>query len=599
MHAHPVWSIAFVLLVSPVFAQETPPVFEEQLDVDIVNLEVYVTDKKGKPVRGLGRDDFELLIAGKPVEISNFYAVEDGRRAAAEALEDGGEMAAATAAAAEPLFLVVFFDNVYVGQFTRNRLIEELRSFLPERLRLGEQVMLVSFNGSVRLHQAFTGDRALLDAALDAIMAEPTHGSLWEREEQRVLEDMLTLSDLNTESQNANVPKNRCPRELPRMARTYSREVHSRVAASVDALSGFVATLASLPGRKALVYVSDGIPFQPGIELFEYLAQYCGGGEARVYDNRGEITTTNSVGEDPNDDPVGLGLFNPVLSNDRYDGREAALETASVNAGQLFADLTRYANANRVTFFPVETYGPRSSSSTSARVRDARGLERRADEARWASLQSSLKTMADDTGGRAVLNTLDFAPALDHLSQDFVNYYSLGFRLPESEEAAVDVRVRASKLTVRHRKLVRSQSLADELAGRTQAALMYGMVDNPLAIELRVGDAREMDAGLHLVPIRVAIPLGKIVLLPEDGMFRGRLRLFLSARDRNGRFAPVRTAEIPIHIPSDQVETARQKLYIYEVKMLMKEGDHTVAVGLHDDIGAVTSYLKEDVAVVQ
>lgn len=56
-------------------------IFFEALDVNLVNVEVFVTDRKGVPVTGLTADDFELLEDGRPVEISNFYAVDGGRPA--------------------------------------------------------------------------------------------------------------------------------------------------------------------------------------------------------------------------------------------------------------------------------------------------------------------------------------------------------------------------------------------------------------------------------------------------------------------------------------------------------------------------------------
>src|SRR5437660_7646712 len=71
--------IVLVFLAIPLFAQ-TPPLIEK-IDVNVVNVDVTVTDRAGNPVRGLTRDDFEVFEDGKLQKISNFYAVEnlDGR----------------------------------------------------------------------------------------------------------------------------------------------------------------------------------------------------------------------------------------------------------------------------------------------------------------------------------------------------------------------------------------------------------------------------------------------------------------------------------------------------------------------------------------
>ena len=58
-------------------AQQAPPPeesFADEIEVSLVNLEVVVTDKKGKPLAGLAREDFEVYEDGKLVELTNFYA---------------------------------------------------------------------------------------------------------------------------------------------------------------------------------------------------------------------------------------------------------------------------------------------------------------------------------------------------------------------------------------------------------------------------------------------------------------------------------------------------------------------------------------------
>ncbi|HEX2223770.1 MAG TPA: hypothetical protein VHN15_06170, partial [Thermoanaerobaculia bacterium] len=46
--------------------------FFGSVDVNVVTVEVFVTDKDGKFVPGLTQADFEILEDGKPVEITNF-----------------------------------------------------------------------------------------------------------------------------------------------------------------------------------------------------------------------------------------------------------------------------------------------------------------------------------------------------------------------------------------------------------------------------------------------------------------------------------------------------------------------------------------------
>src|SRR3954447_26980897 len=74
-------SVLFALSVQsqkPASAPEVkaPPPLVEKIEVSVVNVDVTVTDRRGQPVSGLTRDDFEILEDGKPQPISNFYVVD-------------------------------------------------------------------------------------------------------------------------------------------------------------------------------------------------------------------------------------------------------------------------------------------------------------------------------------------------------------------------------------------------------------------------------------------------------------------------------------------------------------------------------------------
>ena len=56
-------------------APPPPPAFGEVMEVNVVNVDVYATDKSGNRVTDLKIGDFQVLEDGKPVEITNFEAV--------------------------------------------------------------------------------------------------------------------------------------------------------------------------------------------------------------------------------------------------------------------------------------------------------------------------------------------------------------------------------------------------------------------------------------------------------------------------------------------------------------------------------------------
>ncbi len=100
-----------------------------------------------------------------------------------------------------------------------------------------------------------------------------------------------------------------------------------------------------------------------------------------------------------------------------------------------------------------------------------------------------------------------------------------------------------------------------------------------------------------MVPIVVQIPLKNLVLVPLGGNHEGRIKLFLAARDTEGRVAPVQEVPVRIQIPSDEIERALERLYNYRINMRMRSGSHRVAVGVRDEIGATDCFVTGRVTV--
>ena len=53
--------------------------FSETVEVRVVDVDVYVTDKKGLPVTDLTRDDFLLMVDGHEVDLAYFSSYQASR----------------------------------------------------------------------------------------------------------------------------------------------------------------------------------------------------------------------------------------------------------------------------------------------------------------------------------------------------------------------------------------------------------------------------------------------------------------------------------------------------------------------------------------
>src|SRR5205085_612313 len=121
------WPFVVAFFLSPilVFAadQQQPavPSVGEVIEVSIVNLDVVVTDKRGKRVHGLTRDDFVILEDGKLQPITNFaeYGAEAARAVTTRGSAPPTSPAKAEAPPPQKRTMVVFVDRFKLVDFRR------------------------------------------------------------------------------------------------------------------------------------------------------------------------------------------------------------------------------------------------------------------------------------------------------------------------------------------------------------------------------------------------------------------------------------------------------------------------------------------------
>lgn len=547
------WTRSVVLIAACLLLAPTTPLlgqepaseesFAESIEVSVVNLDVFVTDKKGQPLTGLKQEDFEVYEDGKPVEITNFYAESGMAVVPAEA--SGAAKTQTSQPPDQQLRLVIFVDDVNMEPQGRVRILERLTDFLRRELTPGDQAMLVRYaaNG-LDIRRAFTDDVDQLSADIAALLKTSSDLRKYEESLEQAYEDIIDAIETNG---GWGAP-------AEGRIRAWAEQESAVVRGALQGLESVVSWLAGVAGRKAILYVSDGLPISPGEDLFVWAEART---LARMRGAAGRISGIGSHGFDLN---------------------------------QRFREVTSHASRNRIAIYPIEAYGTRVLRGTAIQ------------EVLVTNRQNGLRFLAQDTGGRPMLNAADPLAALQLLGEDLTTYYSVGYqpqRLGDEAEHKVEVKVKVKGAQVRHRQWYRDKPVGETIAERTLAVMRFGPEDNPLEARLEIGTAKEQGDSV-LVPVRVKVPIAKMFLQPGEGKRSGRLRLYLVASG-GGSTTPVRqTKLVTLEVPEGDVAAlaaGTAKEYTHEIAIPLKKGTYALGVGVRDELAAATSYLRKDFVV--
>ncbi|HEV7517484.1 MAG TPA: VWA domain-containing protein [Thermoanaerobaculia bacterium] len=528
-----------------------PETFFESVDVQVVNVDVYVADKSGKRVPGLKREDFELYEDGKPITISNFYAV-DGE--AAPAAADTPPAAGTPVNAITPappteqrLYLTLFIDQRSLTAPARNRLIPALKSFVAGRLRPGDRLLLASYNGTVQV-QGPTGDPAVVNAALDALMKTAPRGTESALERRHLLSEIEQAVSVDDPNRPPIALEN--ARETYGAIRLFAQTQYDQVRTTLGALNQFVDSLAGLPGRKAVVMVSGGLSQRPAEEIFQ------------LWQNK----FVRFAGQ------VGVSNF----------------ESFRNDTTRLFEDVIEHANASRATFYTLAA--PEDFSGRSAEYAGDPNWSQ--DLAATAAINQTqpLQSLAAGTGGLAAIDTPK--SLLDRLRGDLDAYYSLGYvpdHRKDGQKHKLTVKLHDRNLVVRSRESYRERTGLETTANRTLSALLLGEEVNPFEVSFAVeGESRDKK-GQYQVTLLVKLPMAKLVLLPHGDAHEGRLRIFVGARDNEGRVSPINEIAVPIRVPNNQILTVMSQNAATRITLLLRPGEHRLAIGVRDELGNTDS----------
>jgi len=540
---------AFLTALGPAgaAAPKTPelPPLAENVTVAVTNVEVVVTDSKGKRVPDLRREDFQVFEDGIPQPLTNFYAVTGGRAA----LSDGTEISLtpsspAPAAAEVPSTLkakyVIYIDNLNIHPLHRTRVFQSIFPFIEKAIGPNAEGMVVTFNRSLKVRQGFTSEKGMIIGALEKVMGESGGAQTITQQREAALD---RINEMKTQGDAINY------------AQEVARSMDDDLRYTIEGLKRTIDSLAGVEGRKILVYVSDGLPQAVGEEMFDTIQT-------------------------------------------KFHNSLAMAESFQFDRTASYATIVRDANAQGVTIYAIDAGGLRGEEGTSAEY--GKGQNRPSSFMLRQNYQQPLLTLARETGGIAAINTNNPTRELDEIARDFSDFYSLGYR---STRGAVDrphqieVKLKKPGLHTRYRSGYTEKTVETRTAEAVTAALYYPRLDNPLGFTLAVGNPKPYSAENYLVPVRMAFPLDKVTMVPDNDVYRGRLFIYFVVLDSDGKQSDLQIRPLEIKVPIKNFDRAKAKTYGYDVQLIMIPGAQKLSVAVRDGVSNAISFEQKGVFV--
>ncbi|HXY39676.1 MAG TPA: VWA domain-containing protein [Vicinamibacteria bacterium] len=433
-------------------AATLPPV-----KVEVVRLDVVVTERRGRPRTDLKREDFSVLEDGRAQQIIQFQALgrpEPRATPAAPAASPRGEGEAEYLLPAR--YIVLAIDDVHMEADSLVRTRKALARFLEEDLRVEDQVALVTTSGSSALSQEFTADRTVLLETLSRLSAQGRQagwtGAPYITDYQAELIEAGDTAALDAAIQEILVATpiqdaGNAERLARQKAHAIFNESVYNARLTLTALERLCRGLSGLTGRKSVLLVSDG--FVTGMI----------GGSGASFDLRRIADAATRAG---------VAVY--------------SLDTSGLTASPPMAD------ASSLTRMVPSTVG-----QVEAMRRRSEGAER-----------DAMHALAADTGGFLVEDSNDLRLGLRQILKDTETYYVLAY---ESTNTKRNGAFRRIEVRVPGRRDLKVRTRSGYLApddSRLRAPVTEASARREEQRESEIGAALGALAPLNGIPVRMS-----------------------------------------------------------------------------------------------
>lgn len=611
--------IALVGLAAPLLAQTVTPDANTstiQINSRAVLVDVVVTDKSGKPVTGLTQDAFAVTERGKPQTIG-FFEEHTGAAAAPKEMpklppDVFGNFSPYPQPAAVNVLLM---DSLNTRIESQTVVHQQAMKFLKD-LKPGSRMAIFTMGKGLHFIQGFTDDPALLFAALgnkknNEVQSSDMLKGQQETNAQAVVIGMMSAKVGDPSGATAASPGMISALEEFIQEDDAAKET-DRALLTMANLQRLATFLNGFPGRKNVIWFSESPSVARRVDqqmeqewqktqnmlaaarVALYPVDARGVATVGFYQADSQLPNTNSaptqiIGNPP---AVTGPSASPITATSSSSG--GATGGAGSTAGQ-----------------SPGASGFSSSGAQSSMVMDEAG-ERDAE-------QSMMKEIANDTGGKAFMNTNGLSDVMAKITADSADFYTLSYSPADAKMDGtyrkIEVKIAGGNFIVSYRRgyfardtglpggelRLRAQAinkLAAENPGAVDPLLPFmdlGMPQNeqilytakiqPLTAKAETGGAEQdkKKTGGQSYSVDFSIVLKDLDLkLDADGTHKGMLNVSLLAYDKYGKVATRKEHLVALNIKPDVYAIYQQSGLPMRTEIEVPKGQYWLRTGVYD-----------------
>jgi VWFA-related protein len=551
-------------------------------------VDVVVRDRNGRPVTNLDASDFALAEDGVPHHIDSFSRVSRGGIGVSVAWRAPGTTvvnptgAATTAAPADPANAT----TDVTGEAGVTAIVFD--QLTPESLRLAQKATLeyVPMNGTsavrvgvfatdpgIRVLQGFTHDRTLVRRAVANVL--PSGVSAGEQKAERTDQLMERRRELHSQgdptaggatASTATLAQNAAALGLRenelRMIQTELNMIRAsdhldrehRGYDTTFALLTVVRSLSSYPGRKTIVFFSEGLPASP--------------------------------------------VLSAKLDTIIDAANRANVTAYAIDAHGLRSKSSAIAMKKEMEAFVEERFRQLATGADRTEQPLSMDFERVEDTLRLDS-KTGLARLAGDTGGFLVEQSNDLSAAFRRIDEDTQFHYLLTYSplntAFDGRFRTIQVKVRRPGLQVFARKgyrVLRRPGMADALDDETAAAAMLDRSPLPNAFAIHAATFSFPDpARPGLMPVLVQVATDRLRLEPDArrATYTGDATIVVRIRDGQGREVQKTSQQYVLSGDLKDVDAARRGEILFYRELDVAPGIYTAESIVFDALAGTAS----------